>query len=209
MSEPTTLADLIGTDPLPADQVRKCKQCAQVKPFAASHWRTEPNGKPRGWMCKACDSARSSRKARRRTEIAKALRLAAKTGQVDPRGPDVPATMVGARNMVARQLDATEALRHGVRHVNDYAGRVLAKVFEYAMDPTSPHHEWALKLVADRVMPAKMFAEMGLLAAGGAQSKTGPTVQIMVMPAQPAPEAVPAAITVRAIEEGASDESAA
>lgn len=196
MSEPTTLADLIGTEPLPTDAVRKCKQCAEVKPFAASHWRTEPNGKPRGWMCKACDSKRSSRKARRRTEVAQALRNAAAGG-----GGTAPIHNE-TRAAVAAQLDATEALRAGVRKVNDTAGRVLAKVFEYALDPASPHHEWALKMVAERVMPAKLFAELGLAGAGltAKGGQAAPNVQIIVQAAQPSTVPVPAAITVRATE---------
>jgi len=202
VSEPTTLADLIGTDPLPASPpMRKCKHCAETKPFAPATWVTY-TGKTQGWMCKACDAARSSRKARRRTEVARALRKQAAGGD-----PGIPQTRAATKAAVAAQLDATSALREGVRKVNDTAGRVLAKVFEYALDPASPHHEWALKMVAERVMPTKMFAELGLAAAGAAGSRAGgPSIQINVLPAAPvAPPDLRPAITVVPIERGASD----
>ena len=207
MSEPTTLADLIGTDPLPTDAVRKCRVCAEVKPFAASHWRTEPNGKPRGWMCKACDSARSSRKARRRSEVAKALRDAA--GAERAHGP----ISGRVKTSVAAQLDSTEALRAGVRKANNIAETGLRTFGDYVADRSSPHHEWALKMLIERIMPAKLFAEMGLAGAGLGDKgggKQAPNVQIIVQPAQPVAQEVRPAITFRAIEvedvpTGASD----
>jgi len=65
-----------------------------------------------------------------------------------------------------KQLDAALALRAGAAALNDNAVDILTRAATYASDPTSPHHEWAMKMFLSRILPEKLFAGLGQKAAG-------------------------------------------
>ena len=79
----------------------------------------------------------------------------------------------GLQPMAAKQL-ALELAHFNLVHLSGNAVEVLERVAEYARDPSSPHHEWALKFMAERAMPLKMAQEAQLDAAGLSASSTAP-----------------------------------
>ena len=84
-------------------------------------------------------------------------------------------------------LDISRALAAGVDLVNGAARRLVEQVVAHALDPMSPHHGWALKLLAERAIPVKMFAEAGTVAAGASPNSKpkAPSVTINVVAATP------------------------
>jgi hypothetical protein len=64
------------------------------------------------------------------------------------------------------QLQIKRALERGASVINEYAEDVLELVIHYAMTKTSVHHEWALKYMAERVAPVKLYTAIGAHAAG-------------------------------------------
>ena len=87
-----------------------------------------------------------------------------------------------------RQLDVARALRVGSERLNEAAQGILATILEYAANAQSPHHEWALKLVAERVIPKKLYEDLGGQAAGikAGQGTVRPSVTVIVQQAAPA-----------------------
>jgi hypothetical protein len=60
--------------------------------------------------------------------------------------------------------------------LNEYAPAVMARLLEYFEDPDSPHHHWAIELMAERILPRKLYEELGGQAAGvGALTDKRPT----------------------------------
>jgi hypothetical protein len=94
-----------------------------------------------------------------------------------------------------RQLEIVQALRAGAQYLNEQARTILDTLFIYVADPTHPHHEWALKLVAERLMPRKLYEDLGAKDAGimAGEGSQRPSVTIIVQPATaPAPVESPA-----------------
>jgi len=164
-------------EPIEAAPTRVCSACGETKPFDVKNWyadRSKGKGlKPRGTRCKSC--YRSGIKSAKQmedisTRQAGLKRAGVKAGKVDPRA-------------------LRDAMAGGVGALNEYAGDLLAIVMAYALDPTSPEHQWALKLMTERVMPAKMFAELGLNAAGllkgGKEQTRSVTITVNELGAKP------------------------
>lgn len=166
----------------PADlpESRTCSKCDQTKVVAPGTWVYKRNRKGRyevyGSVCKACDLKRQAEYDTRKAEI-KAL-----VGAESAETAGVPAT--------APKLDATRALKAGGAVLNKHAPGVLARVLQYAEDPDHPLHQWALDKLVDRILPRKLYEELGAQAAGvGGLNDKRPVFNIQILPAQPgAPE---------------------
>jgi hypothetical protein len=80
---------------------------------------------------------------------------------------------------------ATKVMRAGVRFMDAKTQLVLDTLNIYLADPTHPHHEWALKFIAERMLPRKLFESLGAKAAGIDAGEGGnkPSVTIIVQPA--------------------------
>ena len=91
----------------------------------------------------------------------------------------------------SRKVEIARALSLGSQRINDVAGGILETIIEYAMNQMSPHHEWAIRLIAERVIPKKLYEDLGAQAAGikGGPGGERPTVNIIIQPAivRPAP----------------------
>lgn len=171
---------------------RQCSKCLAVKPFTIVHW---PNnrGKPTGMVCRLClrEAQRSyDRTTRKSARIAVRAAANAVPSAVlaAPASAVVPAKNEAAASVAklpVRKLDVTRALDAGATVVNESAKGVLETVLGYAMDATSVHHEWALKLLAERAIPRKLYEDLGLQAVGVKPGQGGqrPVVTIIVQPA--------------------------
>lgn len=81
---------------------------------------------------------------------------------------------------------ALELAHYNVVHLGTHAAEVIARVAEYARDPSSEHHAWALKFMAERVLPERL-AQESMLAAAGLRDKDGgakaaPSITINIAP---------------------------
>jgi hypothetical protein len=134
------------------------------------------------------------RAQRRKTEVARATEIAkrtehllpATTGDADEAGREDPDSAwdarearikqsiekslthrlaIGLEPMKAKQL-AVELAHFNMVHLSSHSVKVLERVAEYASDPTSDHHEWALKFMAERALPLKLAQDAQMDAAG-------------------------------------------
>ena len=157
----------------PESEKKLCANCNQEVPVTPDTWAHKPGGTPLK-ICKACQSARKA-------ESAQAPR--------PPKKKDRPKKPDSSDVKSATKLDVALALKAGARVLNDQAEMVLARLLSYAADPTSPHHYDALKLLAERILPRKLYEELGGTAAGGQLADKRPQYVIQILPAQPgAPE---------------------
>jgi hypothetical protein len=87
------------------------------------------------------------------------------------------------------KLSTAAALKHGADVIVREAPKVLSLLAHYASDPESPHHEWALQLFADRILPQRAFAALAIKEAG-LEEKGGatPRVTINVIASRPEQE---------------------
>jgi hypothetical protein len=86
----------------------------------------------------------------------------------------------------ASKLDVAEALKTGSIATNKVAPSVLARLMEYLEDPEHKHHLWALEFFAQRILPRKLYEELGGQAAGtGGLQPQRPMFVLNVMPATP------------------------
>jgi hypothetical protein len=66
------------------------------------------------------------------------------------------------------------------------APAVMAKLLEYFEDDTSPHHQWAIEFLAQRIVPRKLYEELGGQAAGvGSLQDKRPQFILNVITANP------------------------
>ena len=170
---------------------RRCSICGDEKLYDVANWPMQ-YGRPAGSVCRLC-----SRKRKRALDRSvRQTRAAARTAGLATlaEAPSaLPAAVRGVSTgrdakpgeLPLRQLDVAKALRIGAAALNENAQGVLVTVFEYAMNADSVHHEWALKLVAERIIPRKLFEDLGLQAAGvkPGQGSMRPAVTIIVQPA--------------------------
>ena len=177
----------------PALPRRKCRRCDTDKPLTLDQW-PHSYGKPIGQVCRPCVQFRKaelnakyaiSREASRQHEA----KLTAKSPTRSQRtavatiGEERPSAVIPFK-----QEEVQQAFNAGAALIKYHAREVLERVMLYATDDTSPHHEWALKLLAERIMPAKLYTSIGEQAAGlnvGAPGKKGgadrPNVYIQIV----------------------------
>lgn len=170
----------------PTADSRHCVRCFEEKPYTREHWPST-RGKAIGSVCRVCARARKRNydagykaahiKARADNATSLSLTPSSNTG--------VSARDKAPGELPFKQLEIVKALREGAQALNAYAASILNRIFGYAADPASPHHEWALRLIAERIIPRKLYEDLGGQAAG---IKTGagalrPAVTIIVQPA--------------------------
>jgi len=175
---------------------RACTLCEQIKPYTTEHFPVY-KAHAHGNVCRMCAKNRRRDKER----IYKQKRVAARTYNLatlveTSLTPTAKAPVVSKSGhpekgeLPMRQLDVAKALRHGAAALNEQAQGILITVFEYAANSASPHHEWALRLIAERIIPRKLYEDLGSAAAGikAGQGNVRPAVTIIVQPATvPAP----------------------
>jgi hypothetical protein len=77
-----------------------------------------------------------------------------------------------------------QTLEVSAAKLKEAAPRISEIVLGYAMDPTSPNHEWAARLVAERLWPSRGYAQPLVAAAGGTNGGgSAPSVSITILPA--------------------------
>jgi hypothetical protein len=186
------MSDMIETPPT---AMRVCVRCEQARPFTIEHWPNQ-GGSAKGNVCRLC----SRQRKRDFDKVYKQTRVAARTQSLATLAdaPAVPAStglVSTARDakegeLPMNQLQVATALRVGAKRLNESAQGILETILEYAANTQSPHHEWALKLIAERVIPRKLYEDLGSQAAGikAGQGSIRPAVTIIVQPAAlPAP----------------------
>lgn len=148
---------------------RLCSNCHETKPVVPGAWAFKPGGDALQ-ICLVCQTTRKA-DARAAAEKAKAS------------GGDKPKTPKAIRDDA--KLDVAKALKAGAAIANEYVDLVMARVLQYAADPEHKMHGWALQFLAERIMPRKLYEELGGAAAGiGGLNDKRPTFVIQVMPAQ-------------------------
>lgn len=152
-----------------------CRNCNEEKPVTPGSWAFKPGGDPLQ-ICLVCQTIRKSE--------GKAQREAARTAG------DKPQTPKEIRGDA--KLDIAKALRTGASLANEYVDMVMARVLQYAADPEHRLHGWALQFLAERVMPRKLYEDLGSQAAGAGLSDKRPQFLIQVLPAQQQQQQEPA-----------------
>jgi len=175
----------------------QCRYCGTAKPLTREHWPFE-YGKMQTDICRLCSRQRKrayDKKYRQMRVAARTQDLATLAASPTPTPAKVELLAPSQRDvkkaeLVVSQLEIAKALRIGSAALNEHAHAIVDRVIHYAADPASPHHEWALKLIAERVIPKKLYEDLGSQAAGikAGQGTARPAVTIIVQPAaMPAP----------------------
>lgn len=174
--------------------MRQCRECKAIFPYTPEHYPAN-RGRAQGTLCRTCSRIRKRTYDAKYSQarIADRTRMAAETPAVTipPASGTVVAVSGGARpgELPYKQLEVARALRVGAERLNEAAAGILATILEYAANTQSPHHEWALKLIAERVIPKKLYEDLGSQAAGikSGQGTVRPAVTIIVQQAGPVP----------------------
>lgn len=194
---------------------RECAVCKVSKPLTDDFWkRSGPingvRGAPGGLTCLKCLRANDMARVKRERKELKAaghpalqaLPTARQVAQ-DPSLAKQRAKVLAARlaattpgagldvsKISPRKLSTAVALKHGADVIVREAPKVLELLALYASDPESKHHEWALQLFADRILPQRAFAALAIKEAGLEEKGGGamPRVTINVI-ASPGPSA--------------------
>lgn len=183
MASPETTVQVA---PAPAEQ-RTCRKCNETKPVTPETWpykndRRRSGYKASGNLCILCERQRKVQYEARRNELKAAVTAPIET-------PDGKPESVRKAITAANKLDVAQALKAGSRAVNELAPSVMARIFEYLEDPDHEHHLWALELLAQRILPRKLYEELGGIAAGaGSLADKRPVFVVNVLPAAPAAE---------------------
>ena len=185
-----------GTDnPL---EKRTCAYCKAEKVVSPATWPhrkgREGHYQAHGARCLECEKLRKAEYEKTRDDIAK--RLGA---------PATPATDKGGKGIKRLEVDA--ALKAGAIALNQVAPSVMARMMQYLDDELSPHHEWALEFFAQRILPRKLFEELGGQAAGvGALNDKRPQFVVNILPAVPGAQGQVYENEVRALPPAEEDE---
>jgi hypothetical protein len=189
----------------PDTTARVCVLCQDIKLYTIEHWPAS-HGRAVGSVCRLCSRSRkrdfddkyanTRAAARTQTLVSLADNLNAPAGAVV--ASKVKDTL--AAEVPLRQLEVAKALRAGSTLLNEHAQAILGSVLKYAEDSSSPHHEWALRLLVERVLPKKLYEDLGAnaagIASGGAGGASRPSVTIIVQPAAAQPPPGEAAVVV-------------
>ena len=172
------------TSPTGADnpqESRTCSKCEATKVVSPATWPYRKGRKgiyqPEGTACLECDKKRKAAYEARRKSIASGVSAVPVPTEGTPEQKQKALKQ-------ASKLDVAQALKAGGIAINQAAPGVLARLMEYIEDPDSQHHQWALELFAQRILPRKLFEELGGQAAGvGALNDRRPVFVLNVSPA--------------------------
>lgn len=175
-------------------ETRLCLKCSASFPFTIEFFPSLM-GKPHGVLCRTC--AKKRRKAYetkyQQERIAERNKRAAAAAAAAP--PPASGGVV-AEVAAARSLDLASAesqlaakMRAEIASLNEAAPAIVATILAHAKNPRHPLHEWALKFIADRVMPKKLYDDLGAQAAGSKAGKGAlrPSVTVIIQQTGPAP----------------------
>ena len=183
MSTPAHAAP--GPDnPVTAER-RTCRACETEKVVSPETWpyRSKRKGAPyqaHGLICRECEAKRKADYEKRRGQIAA---LVADV-PADPAKTGTVAKEQQREAIKQSKLDVAAALKAGSRALNDIAPNVLARIISWAEDEQHEQHVWANEFLANRILPKKLFEELGGEAAGvGALKDQRPQFIIQVLPA--------------------------
>lgn len=174
------------TTPAGVDNPQETRTCAKCETVVAVTPQTWPYRKgrqgryqPEGTYCLACEKKRKNEYESRRKAIATGVAALS----VPAKGtPEEQKKALKAAN----RLDVAQALKAGSIAVNQVAPAVMARIIEYLEDPEHRHHIWALELIAQRILPRKLYEELGGQAAGvGTLQDRRPMFVLNVHPAAP------------------------
>lgn len=179
MGEPATTA------PGPANPIeeRTCRKCTNTKPVSPDTWIYKKGRqgfyKAHGQICLACEKSRKVEYESRRDKIAASIATLT-AAPSDLKGQPADKHKVVKE---AGKLDAALAFKSGSKVLNEYAPAVMARVLEYLEDTSSEHHIWALEFLAQRILPRKLYEELGGQAAGvGSLNDKRPQVVLNILP---------------------------
>ena len=181
-------------------KTRRCVICNLDMPRTTEYWPAR-DGKAFGAVCRLCVRNRKRDFDRKYRQMRVAARTQSLASLADAAVPPASGRAVSASSnakpgeLPIKQLEIARALRVGAAKLNEAAEGILVTILEYASNSQSPHHEWALKLIAERVIPRKLYEDLGGQAAGikAGQGTVRPAVTIIVQPATPA-AAVPSVV---------------
>ena len=187
MSEPASTVPAGSDNPQPPPEQRTCRDCNQTKVVSPETWpyRSRDKGKPyqaHGARCRLCESARKAKYDRRKDEVAQLI------AEDVPAADPTPAKGSDKRKTEVEQakLDAAKSLKLGSRVLNTAAAGVMARILEWAEDEADDNHRWAVQFLAERILPRKLYEELGGQAAGiGQLSDKRPVFNIQILPATP------------------------
>jgi hypothetical protein len=178
MASPETTAPASPANP---QEERVCTKCDARKIVTPETWpyRKGRTGQyqAHGGYCMDCEKVRKSKYEDRRKAIASGVTATPvpATGSADEKRKALK---------TASKLDVAQALKAGSIVMNEAAPGVLARIMEYLEDPEHRHHIWALELFAQRILPRKLYEELGGQAAGvGALNDKRPMFVLNVLPA--------------------------
>ncbi len=177
-----------ATAPVGADnpqEKRTCAYCKAEKVVTPESWPYRkskgPNGvyQAHGARCMVCEKIRKAQYEATRDDITRRLGVHASTAKADKDG-DKPTSKA------KEKLDVAAALKAGSIATNLVAPSVMARIMNYLEDEESPHHIWALEFFAQRILPRKLYEELGGQAAGlGALADKRPQFVLNILPATP------------------------
>ena len=180
MTESTAPA---GADnPIEKKACRICKAEKEARPDLWPHRRgREGFYLAYGAVCLSCEKKRKATYEERRKALATGVAAAT---PVPAKGTTDDKQRKALKS--ANKLDIAQALKAGSIAMNQVAPGVMARIMEYLEDPEHRHHLWALELLAQRILPRKLYEELGGQAAGvGALQDRRPMFVLNVLPAQP------------------------
>jgi hypothetical protein len=168
-----------------SQESRTCTKCDATKVTSPANW---PHRKGRqghylayGSICMECEKKRKATYEERRKALATGVAAAT---PVPAKGTTDDKQRKALKS--ANKLDIAQALKAGSIAMNQVAPGVMARIMEYLEDPEHRHHLWALELLAQRILPRKLYEELGGQAAGvGALQDRRPMFVLNVLPAQP------------------------
>lgn len=176
--------------PAPAIAARRCKLCELlIEDINPNTW-PYVHGVRKGAFCKPCAAARKRDfEAKRRKErvAARAAGTATLDGVPAERIPGKHSGIRLPTELPTRHLAISKALRGAAEVLNDNAESIIRTIVGYVNDARSPHHEWAMRLLAERVLPKGLYDDLGRQEAGiGAGLAGGPRIMINILPSGPA-----------------------
>lgn len=174
--------------PANPQETRKCRKCEETKVVSPETWpyhKIKSGYSAYGGVCQACETARKQDQKRRAKELEKlGVDVPGHPIRKDDKDAEGKAAQKEALNQ--SRLDVAKSLKIGSRTLNEYAPAVLARVLQQFEDASDPAHQWAVQFLAERILPRKLYEELGGQAAGvGNLQDKRPQFLIQVIAASP------------------------
>jgi hypothetical protein len=169
-------------------ETRVCRKCSTETVVSPSTWPYHKTGRgytAYGGVCQACETARKQDQKRRAKDLEK-LGGDVPTHPIRKDDKDAEGKAAQKEALAQSRLDVARSLKIGSRTLNEYAPAVLARVLQQFEDASDPAHQWAVQFLAERILPRKLYEELGGQAAGvGSLKDQRPQFLIQVVAASP------------------------